>query len=382
MVAVNTNVFVAPTVGQNVAYQLQINGLIASSGVLRPALIVGSLLFDGSVGNPDVRLKNVTLYEVQPNAGPIGANIAFLKAALPAVYPDVNAALQVLPSGEITLEGTAIGGYNEWVSAMVLTVGPEVILPAVSPTFDPFSLVPGAPTLGPVLKVLTIDVPPLSTVTVLPAPDPGFVRVTGNSLTGRGLGIFVSAYPFGGTAAYNLLLIDTVFLGVLLAPGTASGVNPASPSAFPRIVFGSAETLDLQNLDAVNTIRVTTGYIDVPSTGIGLIRQATNGTTPVTIVPAPLPGKLRVPFLPETFENIFSGTVAYWLQRDTVFHTGLLKQLGEVYSGFGTIAPAPITAQGLLLLPVTLTSPITFELFEATVTDEGLIIGAYQDVDA
>jgi len=382
MVAVNTNVFVAPTAGQNVAYQLQINGLIAG-GSLRPALILGSLLFDGSVGTPDARLKNVTLYEVPSHAGLIASDIAFLKAALPAVYPDVTAALQVLPSGEITLEGTALGGYNEWMSAMVLTVGPEVILPAVTPTFDPFSLVPGVPTAGPVLKTITIDVPPLSTVTVCPAPDPGFVRVTGNALFGPGMGTFVSCYPFGGSANFILSLIDTVFLGVPVAGGTATVIDPyASPVGIigARLVFGSTETLDLQNLDAVNTIRVTTGYIDVPSTGISLIRVATNGTTPVTIVPAPLAGKLRVPFLPETFHDTFSIAGNYWVQLDSIGHTGLVKQLGEAYSVFG-VGAAPVL-QPLLLLPATLTSPITFELLEATVTDEGLIIGAYQDVDA
>jgi hypothetical protein len=379
--ATNTNVFVAPTVGEIVAYQIQINGLLAvnSNGGLRPAVWIGSLLFDASVGTPDARLKNVVLHELQSIVGLRNPTNIFLKAALPAVYPDVSAAVQVLATGEITLELSAGFGPGSGWSNLVLTVSPEMVLP---PGFDPIVAVPGEPTLGPVLKTITIDVPPLSTVTICPAPDPGFVRVTGNNLTGSGLGIFVSAYPFGGTAAYNLLLIDTVFLGVLLRTGTADFVDPNNPSAFTRLVFGSAETLDLQNLDAVNTIRVTTGYIDVPSTGISLIRVATNGTTPVAIVPAPFAGKLRVPFYPDTFENMFSAVVAYWLQRDTVFHTGLLKQLGEVYSGSGTIAPAPITAQGLLLLPVTLTSPITFELFEATVTDEGLIIGAYQDVDA
>jgi hypothetical protein len=177
-------------------------------------------------------------------------------------------------------------------------------------------------------------------------------------------------------------LIDTVFLGVLLLPQTAALVTTSVPSVFPRIVFGSAETLDLQNLDAVNTIRVTTGYIDIPSTDISLIRQATNGTTPVTIVPAPLPGKLRLPFIGPSLGGSFSfGTASYWLQRDTIGHTGLVKQLGEVYTG-SSISAAPEGADAFIQLPATLTSPITFELLEATVTNEGLIIGAYQDVDA
>jgi hypothetical protein len=390
MVAVNTNVFVAPTAGQNVAYQLQINGLIAG-GSLRPALILGSLLFDGSVGTPDARLKNVTLYEVPSHAGLLASDIAFLKAALPAVYPDVTAALQVLPSGEITLEGTALGGYNEWMSAMVLTVGPEVILPAVTPTFDPFSLVPGVPTAGPVLKVVTIDVPPLSTVTVCPAPDPGFVRVTGNSYTGPGLGVFISSYPIGASASFILSLIDPVFLGVPLLADNADVINPGTLHGVlqQRIVFGPGETLDLQNLDAVNTIRVTTGYIDVPNTGIGLIRVATTGTTPVTIVPAPTdPSKLRVPFWPESFPNSiatnkYAMSPAYWVQRDTVVHTGRTKQFGEVYTSSDPIPAAPAELAVLLLLPVVpFTGAITFEFTEATVTDEGLIIGAYQDVDA
>ena len=131
---VNTGVIVAPTAGERVMYQYQINGISAVhfSG-FAPRMWLGALWFESGPGNPNARLAFGIVYQAA-NLGlpPGGAGFDYPALASAGngytTYPDVAASVQVAASGEISL--TMFNGADDdgWCN-LVLTLSPEMILP-------------------------------------------------------------------------------------------------------------------------------------------------------------------------------------------------------------------------------------------------------------
>jgi len=138
---VSTGVIVAPTAGENVFYQYQINGITAvKSNGFAPRMWLGALLFSDGFGTPDVRLVQGVIWEVRPQVPltPLEGTVypEFPGASSLTLYPDVSLGTQVLSTGEITLGMNNGGGSDGWCN-LVLTVSPEMILP---PGFFPLVL--------------------------------------------------------------------------------------------------------------------------------------------------------------------------------------------------------------------------------------------------
>jgi len=130
---VNTGVIVAPTAGERVMYQYQINGISAvHQNGFAPRMWLGALWFESGPGTPDARLAFGIVYQVAnlgPPPGPIGFSSPTLTPdAAYTTYPDVAASVQVAASGEISLGVFNSAGDDGWCN-LVLTLSPEMILP-------------------------------------------------------------------------------------------------------------------------------------------------------------------------------------------------------------------------------------------------------------
>jgi len=229
------------------------------------------------------------------------------------------------------------------------------------------SALPVAPQYGHALTVLT----PGQTLTVLASPPSGKVRVVTATRT----------YEDDDTSptSTNLVLRFLSALTTLeVANYNPSGTYDGYGADYPPMLF-PGDSVQGVSVSGPKDLIVRINYFDLPDTGFFPIRVLTNGTTPVTVVPAAPSGKVNV-----LFGGIPSGGSAggYIKNYDSVSHAIDFDVAGErayhsdpSWIGASSLYTVSIPVQSIL------GAPLLLKLREVIMLNQLGVFGWYKQYD-
>lgn len=238
------------------------------------------------------------------------------------------------------------------------------------------------------LGVVRTTVGPLDTSIVIGPPPPGkvrFVNTVTNDPSQGPVGMWLRTADGINNAAFNAYF-DGAFGTLFLTTGASTGLYGPSPLQLPALIEG--ETFSIQNLDSTYAIDVVVTFVerDLDEEGLVPFRVATNGTTPVDIVPAPPTDKAHqlasAPAMPG--DGGYPCT-AWYFNLDTIAHGFQVRSNDAIMDNYPTGAIPDGLPTFFGSSAYTLREGITsvdFALAEATATTESLVVGLYRVIDS